>query len=190
VIALVGLFNLPGLDLAAAARILLRAREHGVTTLLDTGWDPHGWSAATVRSVYDMLEHTDIFLPNRDEVTALTGETEAVAAQGRLQAVCAGSVIVKDGPQGSVASVGSRSVRVPAVCTHVVDTVGAGDVYNAGFLAGYLPARDVESGMRLGTAAAACYIGRTRDRFPSSADVTEAANRITTSAEESRRLSD
>jgi sugar/nucleoside kinase (ribokinase family) len=48
-------------------------------------------------------------------------------------------------------------------------------VYDSGFLAGYLPSRDLAAGMALGTGAASLYVARRDDRFPSRAEAAAAA---------------
>ena len=132
-----------------------RARDAGITTSLDTNWDPAGrWTG-----VREVLPYTDVFLPNATELAALTGISEPGAAAADL--VMAGSmVVVKDGANGAQAwwRGGHCAVPgrwVPGRRVDVVDTVGAGDSFNAGFLAGFLagldPARCVEMAVAAGS---------------------------------------
>jgi ribokinase len=74
-VALVGVYNLPHLDLAGAAELLGRAREAGAVTVVDTGWDPGGFGPDAVTGLRSLLAGTDLFLPNLDEATAVTQET-------------------------------------------------------------------------------------------------------------------
>src|SRR5262249_2816424 len=65
---------------AGLAGVFARARGLGLTTSLDTNWDPAGeWA-----SIAEILEHTDVFLPNAAELTAITGEPDPAVAAARL----------------------------------------------------------------------------------------------------------
>jgi sugar/nucleoside kinase (ribokinase family) len=109
---------------------LERCRQAGVTTSLDTNWDPDGrWDG-----VDDLLPLVDVFLPNEAEALAITGARDAEAA-GQLLA-CRGRVaVVKLGERGALACAGGRSwhreARAPAL---IIDAVGAGDCFDAGFV--------------------------------------------------------
>lgn len=178
-VALVGVFNLPGLDLADTAGLLAEARRAGALTVLDTGWDPGGWGPSAVKGVRAVLAETDVFLPNLDEAAALTGENGVAAVLRALARLCPGTVIVKCGADGSWALHEGRPLHVAAVPTAADNAVGAGDVYDAGFLAGYLPRRDLAAGMVLGTGAASQYVSRRDDRFPARDEAAAAAAKVT-----------
>ena len=115
------------------ARLLAQARDAGATTSLDTNFDP----ARRWDGVDALLEHTDVLMPNATELLALTGESELPdAARIVLDRGC--RVALKDGAAGGVLWE-SRDVvrRVPAPpITPVVDTTGAGDSFDAGFISG------------------------------------------------------
>ncbi len=128
--------------------LFARARALGLTTSLDTNWDPAGeW-----RGVRDLLPLVDVFLPNRAEVCALAGEQEVEPAAQKLAAL-ARIVAVKLGPEGALGVREGRMVRVSSIPVTVVDTVGAGDTFNAGFLYGFLHDWPLEKSLRL---AAVC----------------------------------
>jgi sugar/nucleoside kinase (ribokinase family) len=114
----------------ALPRLFGLAHEAGLTTSLDTGWDPHGqW----MQNVYlgPTLSATDYFIPNETEAAALSGSFAALAG------LAGGTLIVKRGANGALAipAHGDRApIRVAAVPVEVVDTTGAGDAFNAGFI--------------------------------------------------------
>jgi sugar/nucleoside kinase (ribokinase family) len=112
--------------------IFADARERGLTTSLDTNWDPAGeWDLNAV------LAHVNVFFPNKNEVLLITGEdglAEAVDLLSRQVPILA----VKLGVHGGLARRGKESVTAPILPVKVVDTTGAGDSFNAGFLFGYL----------------------------------------------------
>jgi ribokinase len=178
-VALVGVFNLPSLDLIGASDLLAQARRAGVLTVLDTGWDPGGWGPTALKGVRALLAETDVFLPNLDEAAALTGQTSVPAMLRALADMCPGTIIVKGGAEGSWALHEGYLTHAPAVPTRADNAVGAGDVYDAGFVAGYLPQRDLTAGMILGTGAASLYVSRRHDRFPARDQAAAAAAKVT-----------
>lgn len=110
-----------------------RARDQGLTTSLDTNWDPAGaWAG-----VHELLPWVDLFLPNANEARALT-RLEDIEAAARALAGRAGVVAVKLGAAGGLVVAEGALHRAPAPPVTVVDTVGAGDTFDAGFTYGFL----------------------------------------------------
>jgi len=133
-----------------------RARALGLTTSLDTNWDPSG----TWRGVEALLPLVDVFLPNENEALALSGLPDLEGAAAQLSRQC-GLLAVKLGALGGLAPQGHRIVRAPALPVPVADTVGAGDSFDAGFLYGYLNGWPLERSLRL-----ACACGSLSTRLP------------------------
>ncbi len=130
-----------------------RARAQGLTTSLDVGFDPdEDWQR---ERVFDLLAQVDIFLPNEVEATALAGTEDVEEAARALARHVRGWVVVKRGARGALAvSATDERVSVPAFPVQVVDTTGAGDSFNAGFIYAYaLQKMPVEEALRF---AAAC----------------------------------
>lgn len=167
IICLVGLFMFPNLGFASATRLLAKARREGKVTMLDSGWDPAQWPEATRAGFRQLLAETDIFLPNFDEAHALTGKETPEAAAIALQALGPPVVAVKCGAQGSHLLAGEFSISLPAHEVNVFDAVGAGDVFNSGFLYAIRSGLSWEICLAVGNACASLYISRSRDRFPS-----------------------
>lgn len=131
--------------------MMRRARAAGATTSLDTNWDPEGrWA------VGDLLEHLDVFLPNEAEALAISGCGALVAAIAALRERVP-VVAIKAGERGAigVSREGGRTVEMPAYPVRVVDTTGAGDTFDAGFLAGWLRGQALEECLALGAVAGA-----------------------------------
>lgn len=117
--------------------LLAELRDLGLTTSLDTGDDP----AQEWRGVTELLPLVDVFLPNRAEVVALSGRTDAQAA-ARSLAEAGALVVVKDGAAGAFAATpGGELVVQPAEAVAAVDTTGAGDTFDAAFLDTWLDDR-------------------------------------------------
>ena len=132
-------------DLAA---LFSEARRAGLTTSLDTNWDPRDAWDDQLPSV---LEHTDVLLPNAEEAVRIAGRSdlgEAVAELARRVP----TVAVKLGGEGGRAARGDEQAFAPALEVDLVDTTGAGDTFDAGFLHGYLNAATLEDALRLACA--------------------------------------
>jgi sugar/nucleoside kinase (ribokinase family) len=111
---------------------------HGITVALDTGWPVDGWTDANCAATRGWLERCGCALLNEAETITLAGIAEPAEAARRLRAGMpeGAIVVVKRGPQGAIA-VGADGALVSAAApvVEVVDTIGAGDVFNAAFLA-------------------------------------------------------
>ena len=124
-----------------------RAHALGLTTSLDPNWDPSGkWSGFD-----ELLQFVDVFLPNENEALAMTGSANEEQALGRLVEKCPW-VAIKLGARGAIAGHGSETASSPALKLHVIDTTGAGDSFDGGFLYGFLHDWSLTRALKLGTA--------------------------------------
>jgi sugar/nucleoside kinase (ribokinase family) len=131
--------------------LLQRARAFGLTTSLDPGFDPaETWGA----DLLDLLSEVDVFLPNETELAAITHQPDREAA---LRALDNGHTITiaKLGEDGCLALSGGSLVRVPAYEVSPLDTTGAGDSFNAGFLHSWLREEGLAAAMAFGAACGA-----------------------------------
>ena len=124
-----------------------RARNLGLTTSLDTNWDP----AETWVGVHELLPLVNVFLPNENEAFALMKTDDLEEAAYGL-ANRSKIVAVKLGASGGLAVMGDSIHRAPAIPVNVVDTVGAGDTFDAGFIYGFLQGWSLEKSLKLGIA--------------------------------------
>lgn len=128
------------------SNLFSRAHSLGLTTSLDTNWDPsnewHGFD--------ELLSQVDIFLPNENEAKAIAHK-EDVGSAGKYLASRSKIVAVKRGAEGALAQTQDISISVPSIPVKVVDTVGAGDTFDAGFMFGYLNKWGLEKSLRLAT---------------------------------------
>ena len=135
----------------AAARLLSRAREQGIVTSADVLAPGEG----LLDWIGPALEHLDYFLPNDDQVLALTGEKDLEAGCRVLVEYGVGCVAATCGADGVLLVDAERSERVSAFEVEVIDTTSCGDAFSAGFLRGLSLGRDRAAAARLGNAAAA-----------------------------------
>ncbi len=137
--------HLPGL--------LRSARAGGATTSVDCNWDPRGTWDGGLRAI---LAETDVFLPNAVEAFSITGIEDMAEAARALVALGPRVVAVKLGEDGAlVATAAGELIRVPAMPVKPLDTTGAGDSFDAGFLAGWLGGRSMIDCLSLGAVCGA-----------------------------------
>jgi 2-dehydro-3-deoxygluconokinase len=126
------------------------ARALGVTVSFDVNYRAKLWSRFDAAPVLrDLVTRADIVFAGPDEA-ALFVDTPPVAG---LAALGPAEVVVKDGPRGCTALIDGSPFTVPALTVSVVDPVGAGDAFVAGYLADRLAG--ASPGQRLRTAIAA-----------------------------------
>jgi sugar/nucleoside kinase (ribokinase family) len=120
-------------DVAAAAH------GHGATVSLDPNGDPtDAWDGGLLA----LLPSVDVFLPNDAEARRIAGRADVTDAASVLAEWAAGGlVVVKRGAEGAIAArAGAQTVSAGAPRTAPLDTTGAGDSFDAGFLASWLEA--------------------------------------------------
>ena len=118
--------------------LIILARNAGLTVSLDCSWD----DAITAAQIGDLIGQVDVFLPNELEVNRLL--------ELGLKTPFAPVTVAKLGAKGAVLQADGEQIAVPAEPLSALDTTGAGDAFNAGFLSAWLrqeaPGRCVEMG--------------------------------------------
>lgn len=149
-------FALPGLRRNAVDN-LRRARQRGLTTSLDGGWDAEGeWMEA----LGPCLPHIDLLFVNEDEARMLSGRAEPAAAAGLFLDLGAATVILKLGPAGCAVFRSGGGFTSPAFPVQVTDTTGAGDCFVGGFLAALHHGEDLPEAALFANAVGALSIQR------------------------------
>jgi len=126
-------------------------KSKGLTISLDTNDDPDDrWEGG----LHGILRHVDVFLPNEREACKAAGTDDLEAAIRKLSEMVP-LVVVKRGRRGALAQRGKERVVVPAMQVVAVDTVGAGDSFDAGFLHEYVRGSDLQTCVASGNRAGA-----------------------------------
>jgi sugar/nucleoside kinase (ribokinase family) len=126
-------------------------KSKGLTISLDTNDDPDDrWEGG----LHDVLRHVDIFLPNEREACKAAVTDDLEAAVKKLSELVP-LVVVKLGSKGSLAQRGSERVSSPSQKVVPVDTVGAGDSFDAGFLHEFVRGSDLATCLTSGNRAGA-----------------------------------
>jgi len=89
------------------------------------------------KAIRNAISYADVFLPNANEARRLTGEDDLEQAINKLAKLCP-QVVIKDGSRGSLAYTSKNLIKIPGISIKAVDTTGAGDNFNAGFLYAWL----------------------------------------------------
>ncbi len=140
---------------ADVPQLFATAHEYGMTTSLDTNYDP---SEQWAGHIHETLAHTDVFLPNEAELAGITGQADVQNGLRKL-GESVPLLVVKRGHMGATAWYDSHEIQQGSYPVKVVDTTGAGDSFDAGFIYGYLNGYPLDRTLQL---AAACGALSTR----------------------------
>ena len=125
---------------------LKRLRTCGVTVSMDVGWDPEGsWNP----EIFELFPFLDVMLMNETECLHYTGGADAEAGAKRI-AEKAGMAVIKCGRKGSLLVQGQTVIRMPGIPVKVMDSTGAGDSFNAGFISAWLAGKPLATCLQTG----------------------------------------
>jgi len=144
---------LPKLDEPSAPQILAEAQKRGVLTLLDEcyGLGPN-------RRVFEAaLPYCDVVLSSYDDMRIIYPGLDPTSVAARLRQQGARRVVLKLGREGCLVVDSRQTVHLPSVATKIIDTTGAGDCFDAGFIAGLVKGLSDLDAAKVGNLiAAAC----------------------------------
>jgi sugar/nucleoside kinase (ribokinase family) len=136
--------------------LLQEAKGLGLTTSVDPGWDNfREWNGGIIEA----LPFVDVFLPNLVEAMQITkadsgeGALKVLAKHGNL-------VVIKMGSEGCLVCQRDTRFHLPAFKVPVVDVTSAGDVFNAGFLYGFLMDWELEHTARFANGCGAIAVSQ------------------------------
>lgn len=139
-------FLQPGLK-EEVTELFQQAKKLGLTTSFDTQWDPQEkWEL----DLAELLPYVDVFLPNEKELLKLT-HTDTLAEALAALPENVNLVLVKMGSKGSVSWCRGKLLSMESFLNEeVVDAIGAGDSFNAGFIYKYIQGAPLEECQRFG----------------------------------------
>jgi sugar/nucleoside kinase (ribokinase family) len=128
--------------------IFRRAKALGLSTSLDTNWDPdERWEG-----LEELLPLTDIFMPNDQEALRISRRATLELAAERFLELGVRLVTIKNGSKGARLISRDTSIERPVQPVTGGDSIGAGDSFDAGFLAGWLRGLPLERCLEIGMA--------------------------------------
>jgi sugar/nucleoside kinase (ribokinase family) len=173
-VLLCGAYLLPRFGPEALVPYAATLRRRGQVVAFDPSWDPAGWPEETRSGTMRLLREVDVYLPNEPEVLALTGRHDLDAAIADV-AHAAGEIVVKRGERGAVYVRNGTRVDVPAFAVRAVNTIGAGDAFDAAYLFARRRGLAPRERLRFANAAAALVVGQIGGRAYPDRDRVEAA---------------
>jgi sugar/nucleoside kinase (ribokinase family) len=128
--------------------LFARLKSAGLTISLDPNDDPaNTWD----RCILDALPFLDILLPNEREACLIAAEPDLERAITALRSMVP-LLVIKRGSKGASAYTRDDEWHAPAKEVQIVDAIGAGDSFNAGFLHAWIRGRDIQSALAFGNA--------------------------------------
>jgi sugar/nucleoside kinase (ribokinase family) len=139
-------FLQPGLS-PDLANLFKKAKSCGLTTSIDPQWDPaEKWNIA----IKDLLPYVDVFMPNIKELCALTNTQDLKSGLAVLQPY-ANIVVVKNGSEGAYLWDGRQLLHQPPFLNkEIVDSIGAGDSFDSGFIHKFLEGKSLKECLEFG----------------------------------------
>jgi len=127
-------------------------KENTDTTIsLDVGWDDtQEWNT----SIYDIFPYLDVLFMNETEALHYSRKSDIKEAAKDFSKYV-GTVVLKLGAKGALAIENDKAYVEKGFAVNVIDTTGAGDSFNAGFIYGYLVSRDINTALRYGNGCGA-----------------------------------
>ncbi|HEX5472822.1 MAG TPA: carbohydrate kinase family protein [Lacipirellulaceae bacterium] len=150
-----GFFLMPGLRADELTGLFRQARAAGVITMLDVVVPGPGdyWP-----QLAPLLAETDVFLPNNDEAALLSGLDDPRRQAERFHAAGAKTVVITCGGGGTLLVTEGLRLQAETYPVSYVGATGAGDAFDAGYIAGLLEGGDVRRCLEWGSALGASCV--------------------------------
>lgn len=140
--------------------LFAKAKSLGLTTSIDPQWDPaEKWQC----KLSELLPAVDVFLPNKAEFLLLTNSVSLEDGIQKIKTIAPNlTLVVKDGSNGAYGWKQDEILHQPAFLnTKVVDCIGAGDSFNAGFIREFIKGSSLQKCLETGALTGAVSTTRT-----------------------------
>jgi 2-dehydro-3-deoxygluconokinase len=147
-------------DAAARARLFdaaVQAKASGATVAFDPNYRPAGWASAheARAAIMEFAPAVSLVLPTFDDEHMLFGDADPVATINRWTNVGVSEIVVKCGTDDVHYRGADQRGTVPVEAVPAIDTTGAGDSFNAGYLSARMRGQDTRQAIQLGAALSA-----------------------------------
>jgi sugar/nucleoside kinase (ribokinase family) len=133
-------------DCARWTRLLSKLRQRGISSSWDFGWNQ---PLTNDRGLVDLIDALDFVFVNEHEARLYTGQ-DTLAASIPVWRQRQAITIIKNGEEGAVWIAPDREIHAAAPKVRVIDTTGAGDSFNAGFLVAWMNRKSPEQCLKAG----------------------------------------
>jgi len=153
-------------------KLFRTAKDKEMITALDPNWDPEGWTRKRLKDIENVLKVCDWFFPDEKEGRSITGMKNDKKVVKELLSMGPKVVCLKMGKEGCLLGYSNIVKHIKSFNVNSVNTTGAGDVFLAGFIKGYLSEWLSEDAARFANAAGALSTTKYGlERYPSYDDV-------------------
>jgi len=150
------------------------ARHKGMKTGLDPNWDPEGWTRRRLKEIHEIIKVSDWLFPDLREGRALTKVKNKEKIVKTLLKLGPKIVCLKLGEHGCLVGYENKIKHIKSFEVKAINPTGAGDVFTAAFIKGYLAGWDVEEIVKFANAAGALSTTKLGlERYPTFDEVTE-----------------
>ena len=150
-----GYLGMPGFGFEDLKTVLDHAKRNGLFTALDVIVSGTGYF---LKDFAQILPLVDAFLPNEDEARLLTGEADPEKQADTILGFGSKAAVITMGARGVLAKSNTQTVRSESYPVSAVDGSGAGDAFDAGFIAACLDGKSLEYAVKLGSAMGASCV--------------------------------
>jgi len=148
------------------------AKKNEIKTVLDPNWDPKGWTEKRLKDFYNIFKSTDWFFPGVEEGKAITKTENERLVVKKLRYLGPEIVCLKLGERGCLVGHENTAQLIKGFEVKSINTTGAGDVFLAGFIKGYLSGWSVEDSVIFANAAGAiCTTKISLEKYPNYREV-------------------
>lgn len=139
-------------------KLAQKAQNAGIKVVLDHGRVTNTVTEEEKDIIKKLAEYVDFYLPSRDEFMAVWGGDNIEETLKNLKSTIKATIVIKDGENGVIGMNENGIIKLPAYPVKVINTVGAGDTFNAGFIKAQSLGLEFEECLRFAQAAAAIKI--------------------------------
>lgn len=165
-VVICGNFLLPKFTVVDALEVAIEQKRLGKKIYFDPSWDPSGWKAETRKKTLELIKKVDVCLLNETEICHLTNEPDWKKAVKMVSQYC-DEVVVKLGENGSAVFAGGELHTAKGYTVPVVDTTGAGDTFDMGYLYASRKGWSYERRLDFANKIASIIISqKTRENYP------------------------
>lgn len=144
-------------------KLIKEAKKHNVKVVLDHGRVTNLVSNEHKKIIHSVIPDIDIYLPSKDEFLDMWSFSSLEQGLRTMEQRLKGVILVKDSINGSHSIINNKIITVPPIPVRPINTIGAGDAFNAGFIkADQLGIKDLDQKMQFASACAGIKISTNR----------------------------